>query len=107
MGENRFGKESPAYEGVDSDKKWERNENYDPKFVENIVQAISRDILCNAMRTLHHCFIVGHVHDELIIECSEGVSLDAICEQMVRSPEWLPGIQLRADGYETEFYKKD
>lgn len=107
MGENRFGKESPTYEGVGSDKKWERIESYGPKFVENIVQAISRDILCNAMRTLHHCFIVGHVHDELIIECSEGVSLDAICEQMGRSPEWLPGIQLRADGYETEFYKKD
>ena len=107
MGENRFGKESPTYEGVGSDKKWERIESYGPKFVENIVQAISRDILCNAMRTLSHCFIVGHVHDELIIECSEGVSLDAICEQMGRSPEWLPGIQLRADGYETEFYKKD
>lgn len=75
MGENRFGKESPTYEGVGSDKKWERIESYGPKFVENIVQAISRDILCNAMRTLHHCFIVGHVHDELIIECSEGVSL--------------------------------
>ncbi len=107
MGENRFGKESPTYEGVGSDKKWERIESYGPKFVENIVQAISRDILCNAMRTLSHCFIVGHVHDELIIECSECVSLDAICEQMGRSPEWLPGIQLRADGYETEFYKKD
>lgn len=107
MGENRFGKESPTYEGVGSDKKWERIESYGPKFVENIVQAISRDILCNAMRTLHHCFIVGHVHDELIIECSKGVSLDAICEQMGRSPEWLPGIQLRADGYETNFYKKD
>ncbi len=107
MGENRFGKESPTYEGVGSDKKWERIESYGPKFVENIVQAISRDILCNSMRTLHHCFIVGHVHDELIIECSEGVSLNTICEQMGRSPEWLPGIQLRADGYETEFYKKD
>lgn len=107
MGENRFGNASPTYEGVGSDKKWERIESYGPKFVENIVQAISRDILCNAMRSLHHCFIVGHVHDELIIECSEGVSLDVICEQMGRSPEWLPGIQLRADGYETEFYKKD
>ena len=107
IGENQFGGESVTYEGVGSTKKWERIESYGPKFVENIVQAISRDILCNAMKTLRHCFIVGHVHDELIIECSPNVDLKAICEQMGRSPEWMPGILLRADGYETLFYKKD
>lgn len=107
MGTNKFGGDSVTYEGVDSTKKWERIESYGPKFVENIVQAISRDILMYAIRTLSHCFIVGHVHDELIIECSMGVSLDAVCEQMGRTPPWIEGLNLRADGYETMFYKKD
>lgn len=107
MGVNKFGSESVTYEGVGATKKWERIESYGPKFVENIVQAISRDILMYAIRTLSHCFICGHVHDEPIIECSKDVSLDVICEQMERTPPWIPGILLRADGYETEFYKKD
>lgn len=107
IGENQFGGESITYEGVGSTKKWERIESYGPKFVENIVQAISRDILMYAIRTLSHCFIVGHVHDELIIETSMDASLEAICEQMGRTPPWIPGLLLRADGYETMFYKKD
>lgn len=107
IGTNQFGGESVTYEGVGSTKKWERIESYGPKFVENIVQAISRDILCYAMKTLRHCFIVGHVHDELIIECDPRVDLKVICEQMGRSPDWMPDILLCADGYETHFYKKD
>ena len=107
IGENRFGGESVTYEGVSATKKWERIESYGPKFVENIVQAISRDILCYAMRTLSHCRICAHVHDELIIECRKDASLDAICEQMGRTPPWAEGLLLRADGYETQFYKKD
>ena len=107
MGINKFGGDSVTYEGVGSTKKWERIESYGPKFVENIVQAISRDILMYAIRTLSHCFIVGHVHDELIIECGMDVSLDAVCDQMGRTPSWIEGLNLRADGYETMFYKKD
>ena len=107
MGTNKFGGESVTYEGVGSTKKWERIESYGPKFTENVVQAISRDILMYAMRTLSHCFIVGHVHDELIIECSMDVSLNAVCDQMGRTPPWIEGLNLRADGYETMFYKKD
>ena len=107
IGTNKFGGESITYEGVGNMKHWCRIESYGPKLVENITQAISRDILAFAMKTLSHCFIVAHVHDELIIECSPEVSLDAICEQMGRTPPWLPGIKLRADGYETMFYKKD
>ena len=106
IGENRFGGESVTYMGIDAQKKWSRIESYGPKFVENIVQAVSRDILAYAMRTLHYCQIVGHVHDELIIECSPDVSLDVICEQMGRTPPWLPGIELRADGYECNYYQK-
>ena len=107
MGVNKFGGDSVTYEGVGSTKKWERIESYGPKFTENVVQAISRDILMYAMRTLSHCFIVGHVHDELIIECGMDVSLDAVCDQMGRTPPWIEGLNLRADGYETMFYKKD
>lgn len=107
MGENCFGGESVTYEGVGGTKKWERLESYGPKFVENIVQATSRDILMYAMQTLRCCSIVAHVHDELIIECDKRASLDAICEQMGRVPPWAKGLILRADGYECDFYKKD
>ena len=107
IGENKFGGESVTYEGIGSTKKWERLESYGPKFVENIVQAMSRDILCYAMKTLRCCNIVAHVHDEIIIEADPRVSLGAICEQMGRTPPWANGLLLRADGYETPFYKKD
>ena len=107
IGENRFGGESVTYEGIGSTKKWERIESYGPNFVENIVQAVSRDLLCFAMRNLSHCFICGHVHDELIIECSQDVDYKSICNIMSRSPDWMPDILIRGDGYETPFYKKD
>ena len=106
IGENQFGGESVTYEGIGSTKKWERLESYGPKFVENIVQAISRDLLMNAMRNLPGFLIAGHVHDELI-ECKEDVSLDEVCKAMAHNPEWFPDILLRADGYITSFYKKD
>lgn len=106
MGVNQFGSDSVTYEGINIGK-WTRIESYGPKFVENIVQAVSRDILAYAMRTLSHCQIVGHVHDELIIECSLGVSLEELCKQMGRTPPWINGLLLRADGYECNFYKKD
>ena len=107
IGQNQFGGDCITYEGIGSTKKWERLETYGPKLVENIVQATARDILCYAMRTLQHCFITMHIHDELVIEASPEVSLDAICEQMGRTPPWAKGLKLRADGYETDFYKKD
>lgn len=106
MGVNQFGSDSVTYEGINTGK-WTRIESYGPKFVENIVQAISRDILAYAMRTLSYCQIVGHVHDELIIECSPDISLEALCEQMGRTPPWIKGLLLRADGYECSYYKKD
>lgn len=108
MGENRFGSESVTYEGIGATKKWERLESYGPKFVENIVQAISRDILCYAMKNLSHRWsIVAHVHDEVIIECDKGTSLAEVCEVMGRTPPYANGLLLRADGYECDFYKKD
>lgn len=107
IGENRFGGESVTYEGVGSTKKWERIESYGPKFVENIVQAISRDILLFAMRTLQHCDIVAHVHDELIIEASPSTCLNEICKKMGKVPPWAKGLVLNAEGYICDFYKKD
>lgn len=107
LGTNQFGSECITYEGVGSTKKWERLETYGPKLVENIVQATARDILCYAMRTLSHCFITMHIHDELVIEADPRMSLEAVCEQMGRTPPWAEGLKLRADGYETPFYKKD
>lgn len=107
VGTNKFGGECITYEGVGATKKWERLDSYGPKFVENIVQATSRDILCYAMKTLRCCSIVMHIHDELVIEADPRVSLDALCEQMGRTPPWAKGLKLRADGYITPFYKKD
>ena len=107
IGENQFGGESVTYMGVGGTKKWERLESYGPKFVENIVQAVSRDILCYAMRTLRNCSIVAHVHDEVIIEADRRMSLPVVCEQMGRTPPWAKGLLLRADGYECDFYQKD
>ena len=107
IGENQFGGESVTYMGVSGAKKWERLESYGPKFVENIVQGTARDILCYAMRTLRNCAIVAHVHDEVIIEADRRMSVEAVCEQMGRTPPWAKGLKLRADGYECEFYQKD
>lgn len=105
--ENAYGNESVTYLGVDNTKHWSIIPSYGPKIVENITQGLSRDILCYAMRTLSHYRIVGHVHDELIIEVSKDTPLDTITGQMGRTPPWLPGLELRADGFECMFYKKD
>ena len=107
IGENKFGGESITYMGTDAQKKWNRIESYGPKFTENIVQAISRDILAYAMNTLKDYRIVGHVHDEVIIEAPAEVSMNDVCELMGQTPSWVPGLLLRADGYECDFYRKD
>ena len=107
IGMNQFGGESVTYEGIGATKKWERLESYGPKFVENIVQATARDILCFAMKTLRCCSIVMHIHDEVVIEADPRVSLDALCEQMGRTPPWAEGLILTASGYTSPYYKKD
>ena len=107
IGMNKFGGDCITYEGVGGTKKWERLDSYGPKFVENIVQATARDILCYAMNTLRCCSIVMHIHDEVVIEADPRMSLQAICDQMGRTPPWAKRLQIRADGYETQFYKKD
>ena len=107
IGKNKFGGESVTYMGINAQKKWDRLESYGPKFVENCVQGIARDLLIYSMQTLSQYFIVGHIHDEMIIECPKDTKLDEICQQMARTPDWAKGLLLRADGYECSFYKKD
>ena len=107
IGKNKFGGESVTYMGINAQKKWDRLESYGPKFVENCVQGIARDLLMYSMQALSQHFIVGHIHDEMIIECPKDTKLDEICQQMARTPDWAKGLLLRADGYECSFYKKD
>lgn len=107
ISENQFGGESVTYMGINAQKKWDRLESYGPKFVENVVQAIARDLLMYSMQTLSHCSIVAHVHDEIIIEADRRMSVEVVCQQMSRTPAWAEGLILRADGYECEYYKKD
>lgn len=108
IGINRFGSESITYEGTDgTSKRWSRLETFGGKLTENIIQAIARDLLCYSMQTLSHSFICAHIHDEVVIECPMDTSVDAICEQMGRTPKWADGLLLRADGFESEFYQKD
>lgn len=96
-----------TYMGVGATKKWERIESYGPKFVENIIQAVSRDILCHGIKNLQERYICGHVHDELIIECPEDTPVYEITEAMAEMPDWMQGLVMRADGYETMYYKKE
>ncbi|AQU03371.1 hypothetical protein B1774_04555 [Dehalococcoides mccartyi] len=107
IGSNQFGSDCVTYEGIGGTKKWERLESYGPKFVENIVQATSRDILSYAMQTQRCCDIVMHVHDEMVIEADSRMSTKVLCEQMSRTPPWAEGLLLHADGYDCPFYKKD
>ena len=106
LGENVEGTEVITYEGIGNTKKWERVESYGPKFVENATQAISRDILAYAMRTLQDMKVVAHVHDELIIECPMETEVEDVSIAMATLPPWVPGLCLRADGDEMKFYQE-
>ena len=107
IGKNDFGSDCVTYEGIGAARKWERIHSYGPKFVENIVQAVSMDILAHAMRTLRHCSIVMHVHDEIVIEADRRMSTEALCRQMSQTPPWADGLLLKAEGFECGYYQKD
>lgn len=107
IGTNKFGSDCITYEGIGSTKKWERIDSYGPKFVENIVQAISRDLLCYSMNALKDYDIVIHVHDEIVIEADMETPIETICNQMSQTPPWAEGLLMRADGYSCDFYQKD
>ena len=100
------GKNIITYEGIDNSHKWNRLKTYGAKLVENITQGVARDLLLYAMQNMQDMEIVGHVHDEVIIECTPDVSVEQVCELMGQTPEWAEGLLLRADGYECTFYMK-
>jgi DNA polymerase len=104
---NRYDRPCVEYMGIDDVGKWARVQTYGAKLVENIVQAISRDLLANAMATLRHCDIVASVHDEVVLEADPRVSVEAICQQMSRIPPWAARLELRVEGFECDFYRKD
>ena len=104
---DEYGRDSITYEGTGQTKKWERIRTFSGKQVENIVQAIARDILCFAMRNLSDYRIVMHIHDEVVIEAPPSVSVKEITEKMSVTPPWTEGLVLNADGYECGFYRKD
>ena len=107
IGLNRFGEESVTYEGVGENKHWTRIESYGPKFVENIVQGVARDLLCNSIKNLGGYRIVMHIHDEVVVEADADTPIEEIRERMLSEPSWAEGLCLNASGYETPFYKKD
>ena len=107
IGTNRFGSECVTYEGIGATKKWERIESSPGKWVENITQAVARDILYYALSAFRSSDVVMHIHDEIVIEADQHISLEAVCEQMSRVPPWARGLPLRADGYTCNYYRKD
>lgn len=106
---NQYDRESLTYMGVGTNKQWERIESYGPKIVENLTQALCRDLLAEAMDRLSKAGyqIVMHVHDEVVIEAAMDTDVDSVCEIMARTPDWAKGLELSAAGYECEFYQKD
>lgn len=108
--DNIFNKYIITYEGIDpTTKKSKRLTTYGGKLVENIVQAIARDVLAQAMMNLkNHGFnIVMHVHDEIVLEVENGVSsVEEVCEIMCKENRYLKGLKLKADGFESKYYKK-
>lgn len=97
-----------AYEGREgTTKKWATIESYGPKFVENIVQATARDVLCNSLHSLRGRDVVMHIHDEAVVEADMGTPVKEITGLMEKAPDWADGLPLRADGYECRFYRKD
>ncbi|MNW46299.1 DNA polymerase family A [compost metagenome] len=109
--DGKFDKPALVYDGVDQTKKtWGRVDTYGPKLVENIVQAISRDCLAVSMQRLDEAGhqIRMHVHDEVIVDSPwDEDALPEITEIMGQPIDWAPGLPLRAEAYETDFYKKD
>ncbi|MCK9333122.1 MAG: hypothetical protein M0Q19_08090, partial [Candidatus Cloacimonetes bacterium] len=107
IGLNKFRSECVTYSGMHSQtKKWSRLDSYGPKFVENIVQGIARDILCHSMNLMKDQLIVMHIHDEIVVEVLEDVSVESITNIMATVPAWAKGLNLKADGYECKFYMK-
>ena len=107
---NRFGRMALTFEGLGANNKWTRGETYSGKLTENITQATARDLLAEAMRRMELAGlgIVGHVHDEVILEVPKGqYTVDDVCDIMNRNPAWANGLPLSSAGYTGNYYFKD
>ena len=107
---NRFGRMAITFESLNAANKWARGETYSGKLVENITQATARDLLAEAMWRMEQAGlnIVGHVHDEVILEVPEtSISVDAVCNIMNQNPDWADGLPLSSAGYSGRYYFKD
>ena len=107
IGSNRFGGESVTYMGIDSTHHWAEIESYGPKFVENIVQGIARDVLCFALHNIRQYGVVAHIHDEALCDVPPSVTVEEVAEKMAIVPPWAEGLILRADGYSCTYFQKD
>ena len=107
---NRFGRMALTFEGLGANNKWTRGETYSGKLTENITQATARDLLAEEMRRMELAGlgIVGHVHDEVILEVPKGqYTVDDVCNIMNRNPAWADGLPLSSAGYTGNYYFKD
>ena len=107
---NRFGRMALTFEGLGANNKWTRGETYSGKLTENITQATARDLLAEAMRRMELAGlgIVGHVHDEVILEVPENsITVDEVCGIMNQNPAWADGLPLSSAGYTGNYYFKD
>ena len=107
IGENRFGKPCVSYMGIGTNKRWNRIESYGGKWVENICQSVARDLLAYSLKTLQNYDVVMHIHDEAVLEVPQNVKVETVCGLMSRLPEWAAGLIMKADGFESNFYRKD
>jgi DNA polymerase len=107
IGRNAKGYRCVKFMGISENRKWHEIDTYGGKLVENICQAIARDLLAHAMKTLQKYDIVLHVHDEIVLEVTEDVDVKTVCELMSRMPEWADGLHMTADGFDCAFYQKN
>ena len=110
MRPNRFGRMAITFESLNAANKWARGETYSGKLTENITQATARDLLAEAMWRMERAGlnIVGHVHDEVILEVPEGtVTVDDVSSIMNQNPPWADGLPLSSSGYWGRYYFKD
>lgn len=113
VGENRWGGPSITYMGVNDKNKWGRIETYGGKLVENVVQAIARDCLAQAIEHLEAAGlpVVFHIHDEVVIDTAAFDTNDAMLDKVVKimstTIPWAEGLPLGADGWVGAFFKKD
>jgi DNA polymerase len=109
MQEGKYGPQL-TYEGQDQKtNRWTRIESYGPKLVENLIQALCRDLLFHGVAELEKEGYpsILRVHDEVVVEVDESVTVEEVCKVFERKPKWAQTMPHRADGFEATFYKKD